>query len=64
MKEVIGFLEQLERNNNREWFNAHKDEYRAAQARFDGFAGQLIAGIASFDDSIKNLTPKDCTYRI
>ena len=23
MKEVIGFLEQLERNNNREWFNAH-----------------------------------------
>ena len=64
MKEVIGFLEELEKNNNREWFNAHKDEYRAAQARFDDFAGQLIAGIATFDDSIKNLTVKDCTYRI
>ena len=64
MKEVICFLEQLEQNNCREWFNAHKEQYRAAQTRFDAFAGQLIAGIASFDDSIKDLTPKDCTYRI
>ena len=64
MKEVIGFLEQLEQHNDREWFNQHKDQYRAAQARFDDFAGQLIAGIATFDDSIRNLTAKDCTYRI
>ena len=55
MKEVIGFLEQLEQHNDREWFNQHKDQYRAAQARFDDFAGQLIAGIATFDDSIRNL---------
>lgn len=64
MKEVIRFLEQLEHNNNREWFNAHKDEYRAAQARFDDFAAKLIAGIASFDERVKDLTIKDCTYRI
>ena len=26
MKEIIAYLRQLQANNNREWFNAHKDE--------------------------------------
>ncbi len=26
-KESVGFLKKLKRNNNRDWFNAHKDEY-------------------------------------
>lgn len=64
MKEVIGFLEQLERNNNREWFNAHKSDYLAAQERFNALAEQIIAGIARFDKSIQGLSAKDCTYRI
>lgn len=64
MKEVISFLEQLERNNNREWFNAHKSEYLAAQKTFDAFIGQLIAGISSFDPSVKDVTVKESTYRI
>ena len=27
MKEIITYLRQLQANNNREWFNAHKDEF-------------------------------------
>ena len=34
MKEIIAFLRQLQANNNREWFNAHKDEFLKHQARF------------------------------
>ena len=64
MKQVIDFLTQLERNNNREWFNAHKEEYRAAQQRFDKLAEQVIIGISTFDPSVAGLTAKDCTYRI
>ena len=64
MKQVIDFLTQLERNNNREWFNAHKEEYRAAQQRFDKLAEQVIIGISTFDQSVAGLTAKDCTYRI
>lgn len=26
-KESVGFLKKLKRNNNRDWFNVHKDEY-------------------------------------
>ena len=64
MKQVIDFLTRLERNNNREWFNAHKEEYHAAQQRFDKLAEQVIIGISTFDPSVTGLTAKDCTYRI
>lgn len=64
MKKVVNFLQRLELNNNREWFNEHKQEYVEANDEFNRFAVQLIEGIASFDDSVGGLSLKDCTYRI
>lgn len=64
MKKVISFLAQLVNNNNREWFNAHKDDYLSAKAEFETFAGKLIAALAEFDESVSGLEVKDCTYRI
>ena len=64
MKEVIAFLEALETNNNREWFNSHKDDYVAVQSRFNSFVERLIPAIAAFDDTVEGLSAKDCTYRI
>ena len=58
------FLRDLKRHNNREWFQAHKDEYLNAKARFDAITERLIMGISQFDDSCQGLTVKDCTYRI
>lgn len=64
MREIIDFLRELRLNNDREWFNANKATYRHARSLFDGFAVELIDGIASFDDSVRGLGLKDCTYRI
>ena len=64
MKNAITFLDQLLRNNNRDWFNAHKSEYLEIQSRFNEFVSQLIIGVSSFDETIKGVTVKDCTYRI
>lgn len=64
MKEIIAFLDQLMRNNNREWFNAHKSEYQYHQSHFNDFALKLIDGIAEFDSDVYGLELKDCTYRI
>ena len=64
MKEVIAFLSQLQQNNNREWFNEHKNEFLQVQARFNDFIEKLIKGIAGFDENISGLTVKDCTYRM
>jgi len=64
MKEVIAFLNELSRNNNREWFTAHKEDYLHAKNIFDGFASELIKAVKEFDPNIGNLTVSDCTYRI
>ncbi|MCF0198526.1 MAG: DUF2461 domain-containing protein [Bacteroidaceae bacterium] len=64
MKRIIQFLQQLSEHNNREWFLAHKEEYNRCKARFEELTERVIAGIAEFDESIKDLKAKDCTYRI
>lgn len=64
MKEIIDFLRQLEENNNRIWFNDHKEQFLKLQARFHEFTNELIQEIARFDPTVTGLTAKDCTYRI
>lgn len=62
--EILAFLQQLANNNRREWFQDHKSEYLAVQQGFDEVLAVLIARIAVFDESIANVRPSDCTYRI
>ena len=64
MVELVEFLAQVRENNNREWFTAHKEEYKAVDKRLKEFAAKLIQGIAAFDPSVAGLTVADCTYRI
>lgn len=64
MQQVIDFLELLNANNQREWFQDNKAAYHAVQAHFNAFVEQLIGRIASFDPTVALLTAKDCTYRI
>ena len=64
MKAIIHFLRQLQCNNNREWFNAHKEEFLKHQARFHELVDEVIKEITVFDADVAGLTAKDCTYRI
>ncbi|MDE7375302.1 MAG: DUF2461 domain-containing protein [Muribaculaceae bacterium] len=64
MQEIIDFLSRLAANNDRVWFNAHKDEYLMAKAKFEAFAMQVLSGIRGFDPTIGDLDIKQCTYRI
>ncbi len=64
MNKVLDFLNRLNENNNREWFQDNKAEYLEAKESFDFFTEQLILGIQSFDNNIKHLSVKDCTFRI
>ena len=62
---TIDFLKQLSENNNREWFNANKNDYEAARENVLEFTSKLIAGLAGFDPTIPaDLNPKDCVMRI
>lgn len=57
-------FKNLATNNNREWFQEHKDEYLKAQKEFEELLTAIIARISLFDESIVGIQAKDCTYRI
>ncbi|MDD4057530.1 MAG: DUF2461 domain-containing protein, partial [Bacteroidales bacterium] len=64
MKKVLEFLNNLQENNYREWFEEHKTEYKEAQAIFNQTVDKLIAGISEFDPAVAKLSAKNCTFRI
>lgn len=60
---ILNFLDNVRRNNNRQWFQANKDEYLAVRADFENAVGELINNISKFDSTISHITVKDATYR-
>ena len=40
---IFQFLKELSANNNREWFNEHKEEYKRAQLEFELLLTAVIA---------------------
>lgn len=66
IKRIYDFLTKLYRNNNREWFNNHKDEYLQVNLIFKNFVQDLIIEVSKFDNDIdpNKLSVADCTYRI
>lgn len=61
---IFQFLKELSANNNREWFNAHREQYDTARYEFENLLTLLISRISLFDESIRGIEAKDCTYRI
>ena len=64
MPVIFQFLKNLAANNNREWFNEHRDEYETARTEFENLLAAQISRIGLFDESIRGVQVKDCTYRI
>ncbi len=64
MKEILTFLRQLKKNNNKVWFDAHRDKYQAVKEEFTSTIEMLISEIAKFEPRISGLSPKDCIFRI
>lgn len=66
MKQVYDFLCRLKENNNREWFNANKEEYLQIREIFNGFVTSLIERMKVWDNRIRESAPtvSECTYRI
>ena len=64
MKDIISFLEDLAANNDRAWFEANRDRYKAVKSRMDAVAKDFIEAVAAFDPSVEGVQVKDATYRI
>lgn len=63
-KKILSFISDLTENNNREWFNAHKDRYLEIKGEIDTFTTEWIARLAEIEPEVAQLKPSDCVYRI
>ena len=61
---IIEYLSELSANNNREWYHAYKEDYKKANAEFEGLLQALIWEIGKFDNSILHNRPKDLTFKL
>ena len=64
MKEIIKYLTELKANNNREWFQEHKNEYDVLRARFIAEMETLLSKLKEFDPDLAGLDVKSCLFRI
>lgn len=61
----LDFLTQLAVNNNRDWFQSHKDWYTEAYSQFRAFSEEYVARLAEeVDETLLGLQAKDCIWRI
>jgi len=59
------FLKDVKENNNREWFQANKQEYENARTDVLNFTAGIIKELAKADITIPaDLDPKSCVMRI
>jgi uncharacterized protein (TIGR02453 family) len=61
---TLKFLKDLKKNNNKPWFDAHRQQYETARGDFEGLIGAILTRLSKTDDTIRDLEPKKCLFRI
>lgn len=61
---TLQFLKGLKKNNVKEWFDGHRQEYDAAKADFAALIHELILKHSAKDLTLADLTAKSCLFRI
>jgi uncharacterized protein (TIGR02453 family) len=61
---ILDFLKKLEENNNREWFNEHKNLYTDAREALTLFVEELIWEMAKFDKKLGTIDAAKSLFRI
>jgi uncharacterized protein (TIGR02453 family) len=62
-KESMDFLKILSKNNNRDWFNKHKDKYIEVHSNIISFADSLLIELNK-SDNIETSSGKESLFRI
>jgi uncharacterized protein (TIGR02453 family) len=61
---TIAFLQKLSKNNNKVWFDKHRDDYEAAKEDFESLVTGILNGLAATEPIFKERSAKDCIFRI
>jgi uncharacterized protein (TIGR02453 family) len=63
-KSSLQFLQQLEKNNSKEWFDKNRKAYEDCKVDFAALVDAVIKETAKKDASIAHLSAKECIFRI
>ncbi|HEY0046430.1 MAG TPA: DUF2461 domain-containing protein [Flavobacterium sp.] len=63
-KETLKFLEDLKKNNNREWFLENKKRYDQYKKEYHALIEEFLKEMIPLDESLRHLEIKDCAFRI
>ncbi|MFH0843329.1 MAG: DUF2461 domain-containing protein [Bacteroidota bacterium] len=63
-KSTLEFLSDLNRHNDREWFQKNRSRYLEARSTYESFIQAVIMKITEFDPILKGLEASSCMYRI
>ncbi|WP_343707518.1 DUF2461 domain-containing protein [Flavobacterium sp.] len=63
-KESLQFLDDLKKNNNREWFQENKKRYEVFKKDYHLLVSNFLDVMKPLDPSLELLEIKDCTFRI
>ncbi len=63
-KESLQFLDDLKKNNNREWFQENKKRYEVFKKDYHQLVSDFLDAMKPLDASLELLEIKDCTFRI
>jgi uncharacterized protein (TIGR02453 family) len=58
------FLTELSANNEKAWFSANRSRYDALRSEFVGLVGKLIPLLCLFDETLPDMDPAACLFRI
>ena len=61
---TVYFLKSLKKNNNKAWFDQNREKYIAAKNDFEELVATLLQKMVLFDEDVKELAAKNCTFRI
>lgn len=61
---TLRYLSDLHENNNREWYHAHKEDYKQANAEFEALLQAMICKISAFDASVTQHHPHELTFKL
>ena len=63
-KNTLQFLEDLTKNNNRDWFQANQDRYELYKQDYKDTVEGFLTEMKPLDDTLEQVEFKDCSYRI
>src|SRR4051812_13218438 len=61
---TFSFIEKLAKNNNKPWFDEHRNDYAAAKEDFESLVAEVLNGLAANEPAFKEQKAKDCIFRI